>query len=561
MKLFLLTLMIFVLSACRSSAEIEAIKITDELMLPINETHQFEFNLEPSDADLDELSWRSLDETILSVENGTIEALSLGETEIEIYQDDRFLTAIKIMVVEAGTIVEMVDHRPRWLQLEGSSIPSEYHEPDKENHQFLGWFKDANYTMPFDPTTTIEQHTRLYAKFVNLEKTVNFENHFSGDFVPGEEMKLIRVEADPDQGFNFPYYIALPSITHEEENLGYPRHLILEGYYYQFAENNLDHQRTNFENRMLGSYGHHVGEALFTPRIIPFIPQICMIDTSNFAYGKDALSIMDPTDVYMAYPRQDEMQYLFPQSLGYYITHIEQSIDDLVVCDPFDGDLLFNHDLEDYITDFENVQAQIHHMIEDAQNRLNDAGWNLESEIFINSIDSGASFAQRYASIYPNQVKAFFAGSTQQPLLPADGYADIDFYYPLGTKDYETLFGHAFDLEAFNRIAKIYHTGANNPYDDMLDLKGFKLSHREALHAVIDERGFSNQWPYIVDMYYNLGGEGLFITDRLAYSTVHADMIDYVIEFFKINRAEGGPYYDMTFEHSRFDFDLTNKDD
>lgn len=560
MKIFLLALLIFSLSACNRTPDVEGIEITDELMLSIHDTHTFEFILEPNDASAEALTWRSLDESIVHVESGTIETVGLGETEIEIHQNNRFIAAVKIFVVAESTIVEMRGHWPRWIQLKGDRLPSEYHEPEKNNHRFLGWFKDANYTQPFNPESIIASDTRLYAKFVNLEKTMNFDNTFSKDFIPEEEMQLIKIEADPEKGFQFPYYIAIPSLTHEEANLGYPRHLILEGYYYQFKENNLDYQQMNFENRMLDSYGHHVGEALFTPRIIPFIPQICMVDTSNFAYGKDALSGMDQTDVFMAYPKQDEMQYLFPQGLGYYITHIENTIDDLVVCEPSDGDLIFNHELEDYIVKFENIHQQIHHMIEDAQYRLNDAGWNLEEQIFINSIESGAAFAQRYASIYPNQVKAFFAGATQYPLLPGSSHNDYDLNYPLGTNDYEALFGQAFDLESFNQIAKIYHTGANNLGDDILYLNGFNLSHREALYNALGQRRFNDQWPYLIDAYYELGGEGLFITDTLGFNTVHTDMIDYVIDFFKINRAEGGPYYDMTYQHSRFRFELNNDD-
>ena len=561
MKYLLLTLLILTLSACNFGPSIDGIEITDQIRLPVGTTHEFKFALDPINADADALIWQSADEDIISIEDGVIEALALGQSEIEIFVEDTLLTRVQVTVVDADVVVEMVGQDERWLILDEERLPEYYHELTKDGHRFLGYFLDEDYQSYYNVHHFIDGFIRLYPKFIDETGDHQLSNDFVGDYQPGEESQLIKVEANPDQGFNFPYYIALPTTEHADENDSFRRHLILESYYYQVVDNDIDRQKSNFETRMLETHGQFVGEALFTPRIIPFIPHVCMVDTSNFEYGKEALANLPDEDVFRAYPRADEMQYILPQSMGYYITNIETAIDDLAVCDRVTGNLAFDHEIEDYIMDFAQIEQQIHAMVEDAQNRLNDSGWELEEEIFINSIEAGAQFAQRYASIYPKQVKALFAGVMQHPLIPASEIDEIELTYPLGVSNYEALFGHSFDLDAYNNIAQMYQTGLNNPIDFLNYLHGYTLLQREALYSLIEEDAFRNQWSDLIELYYQQGGRGLFVTDQYAYTNVNENLNDYIIDFFKLNRLPGGPHYDLTFQDERFSFTLSNDDE
>jgi uncharacterized repeat protein (TIGR02543 family) len=56
-------------------------------------------------------------------------------------------------------------------------IEIEFEEPTRDNLVFIGWYLDDEFTIPFEATVMPSEDITLYAKFVENEFTITFENN------------------------------------------------------------------------------------------------------------------------------------------------------------------------------------------------------------------------------------------------------------------------------------------------------------------------------------------------------------------------------------------------
>lgn len=150
----------------------------------------------------------------------------------------------------------------------------------------------------------------------------------------------------------------------------------------------------------------------------------------------------------------------------------------------------------------ERVDRQLLSMVEDARQRLRDAGYDLREGILLNGFSAPGVFANRFAALHPEKVISVTAGGIGgMPILPFSEIptrhpvVDGDTYplgYQIGTAGIEKLTGEPFGREAFSDVRQFLYLGGQDkrdplPYPDAYTKKKTRLaallSYRDDMHA------------------------------------------------------------------------------
>lgn len=301
----------------------------------------------------------------------------------------------------------------------------------------------------------------------------------------------ILIEAAPERGFNYPYYLVVPatvdpasSVT-ENDSPTSIRPLLVEPH-------NVGQQIEEFEKhlelakqRIEGGTGRRIAEELETPFLIPVFPR----------------PFEEPVDwTHMIHMLDAETMQLEEGPLA-------------------------------------RVDLQLLRMVEDAQERLAAAGYQVPEEIMLNGFSSQAAFVNRFAALHPDRVCSVSAGGINGlVILPkarteVRGFGEQAMKYPVGIANVEELTGQPFDLDAFRDVYQFLYMGDNDDKDALLypdawtdpQLRGIAvLTYGEDIH---DER-----FPNCQSVYQEYDVNAVF---RIYEDTGHTPepAIDDVIEF------------------------------
>ncbi|XMB66716.1 hypothetical protein RI065_10515 [Mycoplasmatota bacterium zrk1] len=330
--------------------------------------------------------------------------------------------------------------------------------------------------------------------------------------------KIVFIPASPDKGFNFPYFIQLPTDSYKSNNINYPSHLI-------FETNNPD-TNDDFKDSIIEAYKmlnddrvmHYVIDRLHVPRVMPVTPRPIV----NNSKSKVA-------------------EFIKPQDLDSTTMYLEDEFENMEIRN---GSIYTLEDLEL----LKNYEVQMMNILDDAKERLADAGFKLEEKAFIGGFSTGGAFANRLSSIYPEEFKAVYVGGVHHPILPSDNYQGSELIYPVGIANHEYLFGSEFDSKTYGDLPKLFHLGMLDTNDPLWGYDTFTEEERDLLISLIG-RDMPEKWFNIIDIYYELGGTGQFITNKTQEHSYDDKDKDYILEFFKINRGDGIANYNISYYH------------
>lgn len=116
---------------------------------------------------------------------------------------------------------------------------------------------------------------------------------------------------------------------------------------------------------------------------------------------------------------------------------------------------------------FYRVDLKVSAMIDELTSELTQAGYNVKSKVFLVGFSIGGHFANRYALLHPDRVKAFAAGGLGGELtLPEDSYDGYSMNWPIGVNDFEILVGEPFQRNAYKEVPQFIFWGEQDlfPY-------------------------------------------------------------------------------------------------
>jgi hypothetical protein len=265
-----------------------------------------------------------------------------------------------------------------------------------------------------------------------------------------QPFELLRIDANPTKGFNWPYYLTVPTQTKT------PAVLLV-------VPNNTG---SPSDDQSL-----HDASAQTT--------------ATSWGYGADSTGLRTPV-LTPTFPRPASDMTMYTQAL-----------DRATLLTRTPG--------------LQRIDLQLVAMIQDAKARLAVRGMQVDSRVWMYGFSATGSFVSRFIHLHPDVVKsAIFGSGGYGPPVPLAEYKERVLEYPWGVADIEQLTGQKFNLDAFRQIQILTHFGdaevpdfgwdpGNDPDLGMLEevfgySDGFAWRHYPIWEAVYQSVGSAAQF-------------------------------------------------------------------
>lgn len=322
--------------------------------------------------------------------------------------------------------------------------------------------------------------------------TVNADQHEppGEDAVTVEDETVEYIEADPNAGFNYPYFLYTPSSLSSSEDSPAP---IFVGP--NNSPSSEDDYTTHLEyakDSAMGGRPRDIAERLSVPLLVPVFPR---------------------------YRDEPEPWHVYVQVLDPSTFTIEDS-------------------------PLQRVDVQLLEMVTDATSRLENNGHTIASEIHMDGFSASGSFTNRFTILHPDRVNAASHGGTTVKTLPKTeldddvpvvgdpkweqmsypaGTEDEELPYPIGVANLAELTGSSFNREAWlNTPQYIYIGDEDRPEPGSRGHRSFSNLPPEDVQQVHpDERSY--RMPDLIDDIFGVKNiDERFEVSRAAYENVGA---------------------------------------
>ena len=223
-----------------------------------------------------------------------------------------------------------------------------------------------------------------------------------------EGFDVTRIDANPDAGFEYPYFLYAPTVP--EGDAGGP--LLIEPNNTGMSTNDFSRHREAArliaEGEWNGGTGRVISNRLGVPFMAPAFPR----------------------------PDGDPVDYT-----------VEIHLLDTDTMELSTGPLA-------------NVDEQLLAMAEDARSQLSDRGYPVAEGLMLNGFSGSGTFVNRFAALHPEPIASVTAGGINgMPILPVAEAKGHTVNYQIGVADVEELTGEPFDTAAFAEIDQFLYLG------------------------------------------------------------------------------------------------------
>jgi hypothetical protein len=283
---------------------------------------------------------------------------------------------------------------------------------------------------------------------------------------------VIKIEAHPESGFNFPYYLRIPKGV----NYKHATYLLVETNNSGNNDSFSHHERETYKEIIKNSLGSNLCEQLKVPLVMPvFLRPAKEWQIYTHAYDKDA-------------------------------AHIDA------------GPMI-------------RLDLQLIAMCAHARGVLQEYSISTAERILINGFSASGTFANRFTAIHPEKVAGMACGGINGiVILPVNELNGKSLPYPIGISDLKQVFGRKFDLKAYRVVPQFIYMGAQDDndavvYDDAYGEDERALVFKQLSQTMLPDR-FSgcekiykeNKVNAKFKTYPNIGHS----TDRLIFMEVYA---------------------------------------
>jgi len=217
------------------------------------------------------------------------------------------------------------------------------------------------------------------------------------------EETLEKFEADSAKGFQWPYYLYVPSTIESSHIL-----VITNNTGYTSDDFNVHDQSA----QSLVNWKKSLAKYLGSPLLVPVFPRPYNFQEAGYTHALDEVSLTATSTVYR------------------------------------------------------RLDLQLIAMIEDAINRLNEREIDFEETILMWGSSASGMFANRFTALHPERVKAAAIGAPGGwPIAPVAEYEGVKLNYPIGIADLFQLVGYSFDIENFKNTPLYLYLGDQDTND------------------------------------------------------------------------------------------------
>jgi hypothetical protein len=253
---------------------------------------------------------------------------------------------------------------------------------------------------------------------------------------------LIRVDAQPENGFNFPYYIFIPGGT----VISKKQVLLIEPNNTGINDTLAFHDKGAMIAAQSKSLGNQMARKLKCPYLVPAFTRPAKISkTYTHAFDRDAAKIKR-------------------------------------------GKLI-------------RIDLQLINMINNSRSQLQKVNIQLYEKVLLNGFSASGTFVNRFTAIHPEMVMATASGGINAlAILPVKSIGKTKLNYPLGVNDFEDLFQRQFNLTDYRKIPQFIYLGANDTNDAVLFDDAYSNKERKTVYSVIG-KNMHDRWKKCESIY------------------------------------------------------------
>jgi len=287
----------------------------------------------------------------------------------------------------------------------------------------------------------------------------------------GGGFTLVKIDAAPDKGFDWPYYLAMPNGSANSTLIVEPNNT---------GSGSDDPSVHDQAARMLAEREISFAQALDCPLLVPTFPR--------------------------------------PQTNWQVYTHA------------LDRDTLTTT-LEGLV----RLDLQLLAIVEDARTRLADRGTYTDEKFFIKGFSASGMFANRFCVLHPDRIKAAAIGSPGGwPIAPVASWEGRALRYHVGVADVQDLVGAPFDLATFKTVPLFLFMGDQDTNDSVPYADGYEPQDRDLVNTLFGVTPVE-RWPKAEQIYESVGCNCTFRLYEGVGHTISGEMQRDIVQFFAAN--------------------------
>jgi predicted esterase len=295
--------------------------------------------------------------------------------------------------------------------------------------------------------------------------------------------ETIKVEADQNKGFSYPYFLFIPAGYRENSSAKQIKTLLVMPN--NSGQPNDDH----------GFHEQNVRTKLFQ---------------ASFVFGKLNVAILMPV-----FPRPAKDWKIYTQAL--------------------DRDSLVTEKKE-----YKRFDLQLVAMIDHARERFEKENIKLEKRVLIYGYSAAGMFANRFVFLHPDRVSAAAIGSPGGwAIAPVGSYKDRTLPYPIGVGDFIEISTQSFDLRSLRKARLFIFLGDKDENDSVIFRDGYEESDEKLIFELFGKNPLE-RWKVSEELYQKEKLNAKFKLYHGAGHRVTSEMLGDVISFFSNHEGTAG---------------------
>jgi hypothetical protein len=330
----------------------------------------------------------------------------------------------------------------------------------------------------------------------------------------------LYIPASPKNGFDWPYFLALPSEYSQAVNKQLKQYLMVDTNNSGATDDYSKCLRDTFYKlRFNKQYSTQLAHKLGLPVLIPAFPR-----PSTF------------------YRYNNENRYFCQHSF----TRDTATLS-LILKDRQMARTLKKHyrKIRFDINTLAGLDLQLIAMLKHALKYLDKKGYRMEPKVFMCGFSASGDFVDRFTALHPEWVKAVASGAVlDNMVLPLAKYKGEKLIFPIGIYDYQEITGNLFDMEKHNSVARLNYSGDSDT-DNVVPFADCYTNQERVIIIKLWGLDILPRARSLIELYGQSGGKGMFVLDKGIGHRASRQMKKYMKEFFQANRDSEVPVYPL----------------
>ncbi len=291
--------------------------------------------------------------------------------------------------------------------------------------------------------------------------------------------QLLKIEADPSKGFNYPFYLYVPKNVNQSSI----KYMLVEPNNTGEVNDEFDVHDYEAKNLIQEGKPNAIADELDIPLLVP------------------------------VFPRLDSEWQIYTHALDR---------DSLII----DDDMMGRLDL------------QLINMIDYAQKTLASNDKEVNRKVFMSGFSASGNFANRFVALHPERVQAAVTGGVNcMPILPVAEYEGNKLIYPIGIGDIKEIADINFNLEEYKNVAQYIYMGYLDDNDTLFYYDAFDDEEKELILKVLGG-DMHDRWQKSIDVIQQTGANPQFVMYNNTEHEIRNEMLDDIIEFLRSNTSD-----------------------